>query len=61
MADHKAVVDLKQCMNKAKDDAARAVCEATFVQAGGSVEGGKVFSAPDGKSRAFVSKGGKVF
>ncbi len=62
MAEHKSLTDLKQCMNKAKNDNDRTVCETTFKAAGGTVTatGGKVFSSQDG-AQAFVSQGGKVF
>ena len=63
MPDHKILVDLKQCMRNAKGDPVKmAACEATFVQAKGTVtqDGGKVFKAPDG-SEGFVTTGGKVF
>ncbi len=56
--------ELKRCMRAAKGDKAKMlVCEKAFSDAGGGVtaDGGKVFSAPDGKSEGFVTHGGKVF
>jgi hypothetical protein len=59
--DKKAQDDLRKCMKAAGNDAAkRAACEAAFKADGGSVDGGKVFTTPDGEA-TFVTNGGKVF
>jgi hypothetical protein len=62
MPDHqKAHNDLRTCLRNAGSDTnAQADCATKFKAAGGTVEGGKVFTTPDADGTAGTN-GGKVF
>ncbi|MFL5641261.1 MAG: hypothetical protein ACJ77V_02585 [Chloroflexota bacterium] len=62
MPDHqKTQDDLRTCLKRAGNDpAAQSACETAFKAAGGTVEGGKVFTTPDADGTAGTN-GGKVF
>ena len=64
MAENKALADLRNCITACNGKTAcMDKCETTFMKAGGTVsmtvDGGKVFTAPDGTM--IVVTGGKVF
>ena len=59
--DQKMINDLKKCMKDANGDPdAMKICRQNFEAAGGTTEGGKVFTTPNG-GKVFVTDGGKVF
>ena len=59
--DQKIINDLKKCMRDANGDSnAMSNCQKAFEAAGGTTEGGKVFTSPNG-GKVFVTNGGKVF
>lgn len=61
MPESQALRDLKKCMREANGDPGRiADCQREFEQGGGTVGGGKVFTAPDGGA-VYIADGGKVF
>ena len=59
-AEDPALKALKRCLRDAHNDSDRAECQRKFEGDGGTVDGGKVFTSPDGTA-VYVTDGGKVF